>query len=79
MSVSRVRYRPNGTLEFLPQGASPGSPDNAFFILVPATLDRPPEDARDAKVTAALLTPFTLAADVVVAPVVFVLFLLGGH
>jgi len=52
---------------------------HSLFVLVPASLDRPAEDARDAKRTAALLTPFIRVEDVVVTPIVFIAFLFGGH
>jgi hypothetical protein len=53
-------------------------PEGSLVVLLPSETDRPSVDCEAAKRRAALLTPLTLLADVVVTPVAFAAYILNG-
>jgi hypothetical protein len=71
--------RPDGTAEGTAHGAANGEdfPPPAKVLLLPATQHRPSVDRTFDVVGAVLLTPFTLAADAVVTPVLFAILVSG--
>ena len=78
LTVLAFRPRPDGSLQVLWGRSDERMPDGSLAVIVPSERLRPPEDAAAAKARAALLTPLTLPADVVVTPVLFGIYLLNS-